>query len=77
MFVVATLALAAIWLMTPMQFYLRNQDLILGSAMLTLLVIAYVLNRRSYYTLAAVVATAAPEVVIFGATVLGWLDQSP
>ena len=77
LFFVLGLGVAVVWLAPPMQLYSRSQDVTLGCAVLALIVVAYVFNRRGYYTVAALIGVIAPEIGIFGATLLAWMGESP
>jgi len=77
LFAVLSLGVVLIRLVSPARLYSGDRDLILGAAVLVLLLIAYLYNRRGRYTLAAVVAFIAPEIGILGATMLVWLGESP
>jgi len=73
---VLALAIAAIRLVPSERLYPGDEDLVLGGTILASLLLAYALNRKAHYALAALLAVVAPEVGIFAATVLVWLGRT-
>ncbi len=69
--------IAAIRLAPSRELYPGDEDLIVGAVILASLLLAYILNRNTHYTLAALITVIAPEIGIFASTVVVWLGRSP